>query len=118
MTAERIGRGVAIASMLISAGLAVAKITIGLHGHSTAVVSDGIESAGDVLASGLVLLGLVMAAKPPDAEHPYGHGRLETISALVVGMMLVGSGSLIAFRVAAPGHARRAHSRRRTRSGR
>ncbi|HTR39546.1 MAG TPA: cation diffusion facilitator family transporter [Bryobacteraceae bacterium] len=97
MTAERIGRGVAIASMLISAGLAVAKITIGLHGHSTAVVSDGIESAGDVLASGLVLLGLVMAAKPPDAEHPYGHGRLETISALVVGMLLVGSGSLIAF---------------------
>ncbi|HUA20927.1 MAG TPA: cation diffusion facilitator family transporter [Bryobacteraceae bacterium] len=97
MKGHHIGRAVAIASMLISAGLAVAKITIGLHGHSTAVVSDGIESAGDVLASGLVLLGLIVAAKPPDAEHPYGHGRLETVSALVVGMLLVASGALIAF---------------------
>ena len=83
--------------MLISAGLATAKITIGLHASSTATVSDGIESAGDVLASGLVLLGLIIAAKPPDAEHPYGHGRLETLSALAVGMMLAATGVLIAF---------------------
>ena len=48
--------------------------------------------------SGLVLLGLIMAAKPPDAEHPYGHGRLETFSALAVGMMLARSGSLICAR--------------------
>src|ERR1700678_4062036 len=74
--------------MLISAGLASAKIIIGLHAGSTATVSDGIESASDVLTSGLVLLGLIIAAKPPDNEHPYGHGRLETISALVVGMVL------------------------------
>jgi cation diffusion facilitator family transporter len=45
-----------------------------------------------------VLLGLVMASKPPDAQHPYGHGRLETLSALVVGIMLVVGGSLISFR--------------------
>jgi cation diffusion facilitator family transporter len=60
-------------------------------------VSDGFESAGDVLASGLVLLGLIIAAKPPDAEHPYGHGRLETLSALAVGMLLAATGVLIAF---------------------
>ena len=83
--------------MLVSAALAVAKITIGLRANSTAVVSDGLESAGDVLASGLVLLGLIMAAKPPDAQHPYGHGRIETLSALVVGIMLVVAGSLISF---------------------
>ncbi|HTW64242.1 MAG TPA: cation diffusion facilitator family transporter [Bryobacteraceae bacterium] len=97
MTAELAGRRIAIASMVISAALAAAKITIGLEASSTATVSDGIESAGDVLASGLVLLGLIIAAKPPDAEHPYGHGRLETLSALAVGMMLVGTGVLIAF---------------------
>src|SRR6202007_2818695 len=84
--------------MLVSAGLAAAKIIIGLRANSTAVVSDGLESAGDVLASGLVLFGLVMASKPPDAQHPYGHGRLETLSALVVGIMLVVAGSLISFR--------------------
>lgn len=98
MNPERAGRAVALVSMLISAGLAVAKITIGMRANSTAVVSDGLESAGDVLASGLVLLGLIMAAKPPDEQHPYGHGRLEPLSALVVGIMLVVAGSLISFR--------------------
>jgi cation diffusion facilitator family transporter len=84
--------------MLVSAALATAKIAVGLNANSTAVVSDGLESVGDVLTSGLVLFGLVIAAKPPDSEHPYGHGRLETLSALVVGMILIASGSLIAFR--------------------
>ena len=97
MTSELAGRRVAIVSMLVSAGLGAAKITVGLMASSTATVSDGIESAGDVLASGLVLLGLVIAAKPPDAEHPYGHGRLETLSALAVGMLLSATGVLIAF---------------------
>ena len=97
MTAELAGRRIAITSMLVSAGLAAAKIAIGLHAQSTATVSDGVESAGDVLASGLVLLGLIIAAKPPDLEHPYGHGRLETLSALAVGMLLVATGVLIAF---------------------
>lgn len=95
MKPELAGRRIAITSMLISAGLAAAKITVGLHAGSTATVSDGIESAGDVLASGLVLFGLFIAAKPPDAEHPYGHGRLETLSALAVGMMLATTGVLI-----------------------
>jgi len=94
--AGRIGRNVVLASVFISAGLAAAKILVGLKANSTAVVSDGLESAGDVLASGLVLFGLIMAAKPPDAEHPYGHGRLETLSALAVGMILAAMGVLIA----------------------
>jgi cation diffusion facilitator family transporter len=97
VTAELASRRIAIASVLIGVGLAAAKITIGLHAHSTATVSDGVESAGDVLTSCLVLLGLVIASKPPDAQHPYGHGRLETLSALVVGMILAASGVLIAF---------------------
>jgi cation diffusion facilitator family transporter len=106
---ELAGRRIAIASMLISAALAAAKIVIGLRARSTATVSDGIESAGDVLASGLVLLGLIVAAKPADADHPYGHGRLETLSALAVGMMLATTGVFIAFEsmhlVGEPSHA-------------
>jgi cation diffusion facilitator family transporter len=93
----RVGRNVALASLFISAALATAKILVGLKARSTAVVSDGIESASDVLASGLVLFGLNMAAKPPDAEHPYGHGRLETLSGMAVGLILVATGSLIAY---------------------
>ncbi len=98
MTAEQVSRRIAIASMVVSAALAAVKVTIGLQAGSAAVVSDGIESAADVLASGLVLLGLVLAARPPDAEHPYGHGRVETLSGLGVGLMLVISGSLISTR--------------------
>jgi cation diffusion facilitator family transporter len=95
---ERASRVIAVISMLASAALSAAKIIVGLHANSTAVVSDGLESAGDVLASGLALFGLVLAAKPPDTEHPYGHGRVEILSALIVGMMLTASGTLISFR--------------------
>lgn len=84
--------------MLVSAALATVKIIVGLHANSTSTVSDGIESAGDVLTGGLVLFGLVIAAKPPDEQHPYGHGRVEMLSGLLVGMMLVATGSLISFR--------------------
>ncbi len=88
-------RRAALLGIAVSAALAALKITVGLRAHSTAVVSDGIESAGDVLTSGIVLLGLILASRPADEEHPYGHGRFETLSALLVGAILFGSGSLI-----------------------
>lgn len=94
----RTGRRIALLSIGASAGLAVLKIAVGLRANSTAVVSDGLESASDVLSSGIVLFGLYMAARPPDDEHPYGHGRLETLSALLVGGILIATGALICFR--------------------
>jgi cation diffusion facilitator family transporter len=93
----QIGQRVAIAGMLVSGALAVIKITAGLAGHSTAVVADGFESAGDVLASGFVLFGLTIAARPADADHPYGHGRFETLTGLLIGLVLIGGGALISY---------------------
>src|SRR5947209_6604065 len=63
---------------------------------SAAVVSDGLEALGDALSSGFVYLGLWLASKPPDYEHPYGHGRYETLSGLAVGgiLLLGGAGIL------------------------
>ena len=81
----------------MSSGLAVAKIITGLMAGSISVVADGLESAGDVLASGLVLLGLTLAAIPADRNHPYGHGRAETLTGLLVGLMLFGAGVAISF---------------------
>ena len=98
MSASRIGQGVALASMAISAALAIAKISVGIQAHSTSVVSDGLESASDVFGSGLVLLGLIMAAKPADHDHPYGHGRLEILAGLAVGIILAITGALISER--------------------
>jgi len=89
------GQRVAILGMVVSGALAVAKIAAGVAGHSAAVVADGLESAGDVFASGFVLLGLTLAAKPADREHPYGHGRIETLTGLLIGLVLTAGGTLI-----------------------
>ena len=89
------GQRVAVLGMAVSGALALAKITAGLAGHSTAVVADGCESAGDVFASGFVLLGLTLATKPADEEHPYGHGRIETLTGLLIGLVLTAAGVLI-----------------------
>ena len=83
--------------MLVSGALAVIKIVAGVSGHSTAVVADGLESAADVIASGFVLFGLTVAAKPADENHPYGHGRVETLTGLLIGLVLMLGGALISW---------------------
>jgi cation diffusion facilitator family transporter len=88
----RIGQKIALGGMIVSALLAIVKIVTGLMAGSTSVVADGLESAGDVLASGLVFLGLTLAAKPADWNHPYGHGRAETLTGFMVGVLLAAAG--------------------------
>ena len=82
--------------MAVSGILAAIKITVGLMGHSHAVVADGFESAGDVFSSGIVFLALTLAARPADWNHPYGHGRIETVMGLFVGFTLAIAGVAIA----------------------
>ena len=78
---------------------------MGLLAHSTSVVATGFEFAGDVLASSIVLIGMGVAARPADDNHPYGHGRFETLSAFIVGVILVVGGAMISLSVPA-GHRR------------
>ena len=94
---EATARRISAFSLAASAVLAVIKISVGLSASSTAVVSDGVESASDCVTSGLVLLGLWIAAKPSDSDHPYGHGRFEILSGLTIGVLLavVGTGICI-----------------------
>lgn len=92
---ELIGRRIALLSMSVGAALAVTKILVGIHAGSTSVVSDGLEASGDVLSSGIVYGGLWLAGKPADYEHPYGHGRYETLAGLAVGAMLFLAGAAI-----------------------
>src|SRR4051812_30033959 len=92
----RRARQIAILGMVVSGLLAIMKIIAGLKGHSAAVVADGFESAADVFASGLVLIGLILAARPADENHPYGHGRVETLTGLLLGFFLFCAGVLIA----------------------
>jgi cation diffusion facilitator family transporter len=89
---ERAGRNLALWSVLASAALALLKIIFGLAANSTAVVSDGVEATADVFSSGIVFIGLWLASRPPDENHPYGHGRYETLASLCVGILLVVTG--------------------------
>ena len=91
------GRRIALLGIATSALLAALNIVVGLITRSTSVVATGAEFAGDVLASTVVLLGMIAAVKPADENHPYGHGRAETLAALLVGVILAGGGVGIAW---------------------
>ena len=91
------GQRVALGGMIVSGALALLKITAGIIGHSAAVVADGLESAGDVFASGFVLFGLTLAAIPADDNHPYGHGRVEILTGLLIGLLLTAGGAVISY---------------------
>lgn len=69
--------------------LSVIKCLAGLLGHSFALVADGLESAADVISGLVVYFGLKISAQPPDADHPYGHGKAEPIAAAIVGLSLI-----------------------------
>src|SRR6267142_658193 len=93
----QVARRVALAGVAVSGLLACSNIIIGLLTHSTSVVATGFEFAGDVLASSIVVVGMGVAARPADDNHPYGHGRFEILSALVVGVILAGAGVMICY---------------------
>ncbi|WP_462320396.1 cation diffusion facilitator family transporter [Halochromatium sp.] len=69
--------------------LSVVKIAAGWIGQSHALIADGIHSLSDLLSDALVWLAGHKAAKGPDAEHPYGHGRFETVATLALGFLLI-----------------------------
>ena len=94
----QLGRRVAFLGMLGSGVLALLNIIVGLLAGSTSVVATGVEFAGDVVASAVVLLGMTLASRPPDANHPYGHGRSEILAGFSVGLILLVAGVGIGIR--------------------
>jgi cation diffusion facilitator family transporter len=93
-----IGRRVALWGVFVSAVLAIGNIAIGMTAGSTSVIAAGAEFAGDVLASALVAFGMTIAVRPADSDHPYGHGKYETLAAFLVGIILAGGGVGICWR--------------------
>lgn len=75
--------------LVVNTVLASVKLAAGILGHSHALVADAIESLSDVFSSIIVWRGLVVAAEPPDEDHPYGHGKAEPIAAAIVSIMLL-----------------------------
>lgn len=78
-----------LTGIILSAILATIKIVAGVIGNAYALIADGIESLTDILSSFVVWGSLRIAAIPPDENHPFGHGRAESLGALVVGLALL-----------------------------
>ncbi|WP_196894836.1 cation diffusion facilitator family transporter [Aureivirga marina] len=76
--------------------LAVVKATSGIYGNSYALVADSLESCVDVFASLIALIALRYAAKPPDEDHPYGHGKIEPLITFLTVLFLVSTATIIA----------------------
>ncbi|MCL6516519.1 cation diffusion facilitator family transporter [Alicyclobacillus sp.] len=80
------------ASVLVNLVLTVGKGAIGILAGSRALVADAIHSAADLAGSVAVIVGLMVARKPPDRDHPYGHGKAELISSFIVAGLLAAAG--------------------------
>ncbi len=86
-TAENSARLV-LRGIALNAVLAAAKFAGGIFGNTYALIADGAESTLDIFSSLLVWAGFRVAARPPDADHPYGHGKAEPLSALGVAVFI------------------------------
>lgn len=103
MTLEDAGnRGLEAGGRLILLGvaanavLAMVKVLAGWLGQSNALIADGIESAVDIFGSILIWSALHVSGKPPDPEHPYGHGKVESLAAVAGAIFVLGAGALVA----------------------
>lgn len=92
---QRVVNRVSIITIIENLLLFVLKLLVGLYSHSTALVSDAIHSASDVFSTIIVMIGVKLSSKESDKEHPYGHERLECIAALILSMILFGTGAKI-----------------------
>ena len=89
---EKVAVSVSAVTIAINLALAGFKFLAGFLAHSGAMVSDAVHSASDVLATFIVILGVKLAGRDADRDHPYGHERLECIAALVLGVILAATG--------------------------
>lgn len=81
--------GLGIAVNVLVAAL---KVVVGLMASSIAIVSEGVNNAADALTSVLTLVGTKLAGKHPDEEHPFGYGRIEYLTSLVISVLILVTG--------------------------
>lgn len=85
---EKIAMKVSIISIIANVVLAAFKLVAGVFAHSGAMISDAIHSASDVFSTFVVMIGIKIASKEPDEEHPYGHERMECVVAIILATIL------------------------------
>lgn len=90
------GARLAVLGILANALLSAVKISAGVLGHSYALIADGFESLIDIFSSMATWFGLKYAARPPDASHPYGHGKAEPVAAIVGSLTILAAAAGLA----------------------
>jgi len=88
---------IAAISLVTTAALLIIKLVLGLISGSIAVLSDAVDSGTDLTAGAAALISIRIAAQPADEEHPYGHGKVETISASVAATIIGIGGGVVVF---------------------
>ncbi|MCL2195269.1 MAG: cation diffusion facilitator family transporter [Oscillospiraceae bacterium] len=91
-TAQQLAMRTARHSIIVNILLAAFKLFAGIFAHSTAMVSDGVHSIADLISTVVVMIGIKLAGKKPDAKHPYGHERFECVAALLLSLLVFSVG--------------------------
>lgn len=86
------GRLVSVVAVAANGLLFLAKALVGLAAGSVAVLADGVNNLSDAASNVVSLLGFWLAARPADADHPYGHGRYEYLAGLTVAVLILAAG--------------------------
>lgn len=85
---QDVANKVSIITIIVNISLSIIKFLAGVIAHSNAMISDAIHSASDVFSTIVVIIGIKLASKEADKEHPYGHERMECVAAIVLAMIL------------------------------
>ncbi|NDV61902.1 cation transporter [Puniceicoccales bacterium CK1056] len=78
-----------IGTLCLNLILVIIKLTTGHMGNSQALIADGLESASDIIVSLVTWGGFMLSLRPPDKNHPFGHGKIESLTGLFSGLFLI-----------------------------
>lgn len=92
MESKKIANHVSIVSIAVNLGLSLFKLAAGLIAHSSAMVSDAVHSASDVISSIAVIAGINISSHAADSGHQYGHERVEAIFSILLSILLFATG--------------------------
>ena len=90
---EGIIAGTSGLGILVNLLIAVIKVILGVLASSIAIVSEGVNNASDALTSVLTLVGTKLAGKKPDEKHPFGYGRVEYLTSLIIAILILVTGA-------------------------
>ncbi|MGN0655202.1 MAG: cation diffusion facilitator family transporter [Ruminiclostridium sp.] len=85
---QMVANKVSIVTIIGNVVLSLVKLMAGIIAHSGAMISDAVHSASDVFSTFVVIIGIRLASKEPDKEHPYGHERMECVAAIILAVVL------------------------------